>query len=169
MDLACGSIGAEEKCSFFTITWDGTIFLRCILLKIVGILLIAHGMGAYKLLTARLHPATVEFGELECCALKKATAEISHSEFIARFLEKVQKTSPSYQVSVLTEIFETTVRLVFIPRKVHCSFYTALALKEKKLLRRQENAALNCGHTTWGHIAALDEIYAKMLCPQGLN
>lgn len=120
------------------------------------------------MLTERLHPATVEFGPLECCALKKATAEKSHSEFIAKFLTKVQETSPPYHASVLAEIFETTVRFVFIPSKVHRSFYASLALKEKRLLKRQKNnAALNCGHTTWGHIAALDEIYAKMLCSQG--
>lgn len=117
----------------------------------------------------RVHPATVEFGKLECCSLKKATAEKSHLEFIAKFLKKVQDTSPPYQVSVLKEIFETTVRLVFIPRKVHRDFYAALAIKEKEFLNRRKNVVLKCGHTVRGHIAALDEIYAKMLCPQGLN
>lgn len=119
--------------------------------------------------TTRLHPATVEFGELECCSLRKATAGKNHSEFIAKFLKKVQETSPPYQVSVLSEIFETTIRLVFIPRGVHRSFYAALALKEKELLEWQEHTILNCGHTSRGHIAALDEIHAKMLCPQGFN
>ncbi len=121
------------------------------------------------MLTARLHPATVEFGKIECCALKKATAEKSHSDFIAQFLKKVRETHPPYQVSVLAEIFKKTILLVFIPRKVHRSFYSALALKEKGLLERQENIILSCDHTAAEHIAALDKIYAKMLCPQGFN
>ena len=115
----------------------------------------------------RLHPSAVEFGELECCALRKAAAEKDHQPFIASFIARVNETHPPYRVSVLSEIFEKTTRLVFIPRQVHRSFYLHLASKERELIERRGDISLSCGHSVKQHLEALNRICLKMALPQG--
>lgn len=116
-----------------------------------------------------LHPSTVEFGELECCAMRKAAAEKDHQPFIASFIARVKETHPPYQVSVLSEIFENTTRLAFIPGPVHRSFYLRLASRERALIERYGDGGLSCGHSVTQHVAALTGICLKMALPQGNN
>lgn len=71
------------------------------------------------------HPSTVEFGELECCALQAANAREAHRSFISFFMSKAKESEPRYNVSVLSEIFTNTTRLVFIPKSVHRAFYSS--------------------------------------------
>ena len=121
------------------------------------------------MINARLHPSSVEFDKLQCCALRKATSESDHQPFITSFLNKVRETHPLYQVSVLAEIFEKTTRLVFILRQVHRSFYLGLAAREIELIKLGEDINLSCGHAVKEHVAALTAICLKMLYPHGDN
>lgn len=121
------------------------------------------------MINIRTHPSTVEFGELECCALRKATAEEDLQPFIEASLASIRATNPPYQVSVLSEIFLNTTRLVFMPREIHQSFYFGLASRERKLIEKREDVNLDCGHSAQQHQKALTMICAKMACPQGQN
>lgn len=116
-----------------------------------------------------LHPSAVEFGELECCALRKATAEKEHQPFIASFIARVNETHPPYRVSVLSEIFENTTRYIFIPWQVHRSFYLHLAARERELIERRGDISPGCGHSVKQHLEALAGIGLKMALPQGNN
>lgn len=116
-----------------------------------------------------VHPAAIEFNEIDCCAMRKATTEKDHQPFIQAFIQEARRDNLPYTVSVLWEIFEKTVRLVFIPRKIHRSFYLGLATMEKKLLGRSESNVLECGHSAKQHSEALARICACMLAPQGHN
>ena len=121
------------------------------------------------MIRVRLHPSAVEFGELECCALRRAAAEKGHQPFIASFIARANETHPPYRVSVLSEIFEKTTRLVFIPRHVHQSFYLQLASRERELIERRGDIGLSCGHAVKQHVEALTGICLKMALPQGNN
>ncbi len=116
-----------------------------------------------------VHPAAIEFNEVDCCALRKARIEKDHQPFIGTFLTKARKGNLPYNVSVLLEIFEKTVRLVFIPHAIHRSFYLNLAVMEKKLLEGSGGSVLECGHSVNQHVSALARICANMLTPQGHN
>ena len=133
------------------------------------------------------HPSTVEFGELECCALMVANARAEHQSFISTFIANAQKSEHRYRVAILSEIFTSTARLVFIPRDVHRRFYIALALAELQLLKTvlslrpvPENLAtpafkdnpdslLGCEHSAAEHIEALRLICSKMAIAPGNN
>lgn len=121
------------------------------------------------LINAHRHPATVEFGGLECCALRRANLEPEHRQFIDSYLNDVRKTNPPYRVAVLSEIFENTTRLVFIPQLVHRSFYSKLAGMEIELIRRREDINLGCHHSAGEHVKALQSVGLKMLYPNGEN
>ena len=115
------------------------------------------------------HPATVEFGELECCALREANARGEHQDFISSFITMAQEDEPRYNVSILSEIFTNTTRLVFIPRSIHRVFYLSLAIKERDIFSIILDTALDCGHEIKEHIMALDKISSQMAFPQGSN
>jgi len=116
-----------------------------------------------------VHPAAIEFNEIDCCALRKATTENDHQPFIRAFIREARKDNLLNNVSVLLEIFEKTVRLVFIPRTIHRSFYLYLVVMEKKLLEGSEGSVLECGHSAKQHGETLARICASMLTPQGHN
>lgn len=115
------------------------------------------------------HPSTVEFGELECCALRAANAREAHHGFVSSFMAKAKESEPRYNVSIISEIFTNTTRLVFIPRSVHRAFYLALAFKERDILARSVTGFFNCGHAAGEHTKALESICSKMAYPQGSN
>lgn len=115
------------------------------------------------------HPATVEFGELECCALRAANARWVHQDFISSFIAKAQENQLRYKVSILSEIFMNTIRLVFIPRGIHRAFYLALAFKERHILSGIPGVLFECEHRAEEHITALEKILFKMSIPQGDN
>ncbi len=117
----------------------------------------------------RPHPAAVEFGELECCALRKAAAEKDHQPFIKSFIARVKATHPPYQTSILSEIFENTTRLVFIPHQVHRFFYLCLVFLETELIGQREAINLSCGHSSRQHVEALAGIRIKMAFPEESN
>ncbi|MDP3956542.1 MAG: hypothetical protein Q8P97_00925 [bacterium] len=121
------------------------------------------------MMNVRLHPSAVAFGELQCCALRKATFELDHQSYITSFLNEVRETDSPCQISILLEIFEKTARFVFIPRQIHRSFYLGLAVREMELIRRRKDTNLDCGHSAKEHQKALGDIYAKMVYPQGDN
>ncbi|HEY4523479.1 MAG TPA: hypothetical protein VJK04_01235 [Candidatus Paceibacterota bacterium] len=118
------------------------------------------------MMSIRVHPSTVEFGELECCALRKAIAENNHQPFIVSFIASVGATNPPYQVNILFENFLNTIRFVFTPSQIHRFFYLILALREKKFIERREDATLDCKHFVKQHQEALANICAKMAYPK---
>ena len=115
------------------------------------------------MLNLRRHPATVEFGELECCALRKINADEAHQKFIRSFIAKAQESEPQHNWSILSESFTNTIKLVFIPNITHREFYLKLALAERKLLAQNQTAQLNCGHSAAEHVEALNMICSKMI------
>ena len=114
------------------------------------------------------HPATVKFGEIECCVLGSAIIDLAHRKFINEFINWAKKKEPKHSWAILTEIFINTIRLIFIPREVHRKFYFNLARLEKKQLM-EGNKTPTCGHTIKEHIEALDNICFLMVCPIGTN
>lgn len=121
-----------------------------------------------KVTEIKNHPSTVEFGKVECCALRSAVKDVANQEFICGFIEKAHKKEPQHSWSILKKIFTNTIRLVFIPRTIHRDFYFNLACLEKKQLM-EGNKTLACDHTIEEHINALDNIYFLMMCPAGKN
>ena len=124
------------------------------------------------MINAHLHPSSVAFGELQCCALRKAKAEKDHQPFTASFLNAARETRSPYQVSVLSELsesFKHTVGFVFIMRQVLRSFYLGLAAREIELIKRSEDIVLSCGHSAEEHKKALTAICLKMIYPHGDN
>ena len=121
------------------------------------------------MIRVHLHPSAVEFGELECCALRRAAAEKDHQPFIASYIARVGEAHPPHQVSALSETFKNTTRLVFTPQRVHRSFYLHLASRERELIERRGDIGLSCGHSTQQHVEALTGVCLKMALPQGNN
>lgn len=116
----------------------------------------------------RVHPLTVKFGEVECCALKTAITTTLHKQFIDKSIKEAKAAEPKHNWSVLTEIFINTIRIVFIPARIHRTFYFHLALYEKVRLQNP-GSRLSCDHTVAEHIRALDNICFLMACPKGEN
>lgn len=114
------------------------------------------------------HPSTVKFGEIECCALRRAVEDSAHRKFINEFIEWAKEKEPKHSWTILTEIFINTIHFIFIPREIHRAFYLALASLEKKQLV-EGNKTPVCSHTIKGHIEALDNICFLMAYPAGNN
>ena len=124
----------------------------------------------------RLHPAAIEFGRVECCALKSAMASGVDDQFIKTAIAEAQRTAPDYQWKILIEVFIRTERMTFIPYPVRRGFYLNLALKEKAhvkdILLQSEDVHgtpyFLCGHSLAEHIVALDNI-VSVLATAGRN
>lgn len=108
-----------------------------------------------------IHPACIEFGELECCTLHAAMIRPEQSAFISVFRETSQE-NPKHVKAVLAETFDRTTRLAFIPRSLHRSFYLKLAGRERMFLNGEPREMLSCGHSRAAHIASLERIISMM-------
>ncbi len=123
---------------------------------------VIHRIGRHAVMLVRdIDPSAVKLEEMECCALRCAIESGFHKEFIKENIEAAQKVEPKYVWSILTEIFENTLRLVFIPRDIHKRFYFNLALKEGERINSVD-VNLSCNHTTKEHLAALDNVCLMM-------
>ena len=121
-------------------------------------------------LRLKIHPLAISFGELECCALRSAVNRADHEVYIKTFIRDIEFLHPEFKAALLVDIFEKSNRLEFIPRPLHMSFYSTLAISERKILSLSEIEVLICGHTKKEHIAALEKIFCEVLiAPYGKN
>ncbi|MDP3769752.1 MAG: hypothetical protein Q8R40_02340 [bacterium] len=109
-----------------------------------------------------LHPNAVEFDEMECCAMQRASTQEIHRALIKKLMAL-------HNEDVFLGIFKYTVHLVFIPSNMHSTLYMSLAAAEKASFEKPEDERLECGHLATEHWKALDEVCHKMMRSQQPN
>ena len=111
-----------------------------------------------------LHPDAVEFDEVECCAMERASVQEVHQPLIREYMARIGEVHPIYRSSLILGIFKNTLHLVFIPGMAHRVLYVSLASAEKNILEQAQNKdfMLDCEHTLQQHCDALDAICVKM-------
>lgn len=112
-------------------------------------------------MNGKLHPAAVEFGLAESCAIRFVFASRCHLEFIAKSLLEVYTMAPQTDwVNWWIGIWANTLRLVFVPDQFDFKFYVGLAILERARLRGDGLAdyILPCRHKASEHITALNNI-----------
>jgi hypothetical protein len=105
-------------------------------------------------------PISVEFKEMECCALETAITSGFHNAWAKDFVSKARASGElKHNISILGETFAKTVGFVFFPEPVHRRFYFNLAASEKRRLGRLDGTAFHsCGHEISEHIKALNNV-----------
>lgn len=112
-------------------------------------------------------PGNVEFGDMECCALR--VAGLFHDKFIYEFREKTANVAEPHELRMLDERFTNTLRLAFTPQIIHRRFYLELAHRERERLGAMSVDKLACGHKKEEHIKFLGSVMFLMNQPQGSN
>lgn len=120
---------------------------------------------------APLHPDAVEFDEVECCAMERASAQEIHQPLIREYMACIGEVHPVYRSSLLLGIFKNTLHLTFLPHTAHRTLYASIAFAEKSVLEQtqSEGFVLDCEHTLKQHCDALDSVCAKMASLQEGN
>jgi hypothetical protein len=111
-----------------------------------------------------LHPDAVEFDEVECCAMERASVQEVHQPLIREYMARIGEVHPVYRASLLLGIFENVFHLTLVPHTAHCTLYASLAFAEKSVLEQQqgEDIVLDCEHTIQQHRDALKVICVKI-------
>lgn len=114
------------------------------------------------------HPYAVEFDEVECCAMQRASIQEAHQPLIREYMAHIGEIHPVYRASLLLGVFKDVFYVTFVPHKGHCMLYASLAAAEKNILeqKQNENFTLDCEHTIQQHCGALDMVVAKMAFSQ---
>ncbi len=100
---------------------------------------------------------TVEFNELECCALCKAFEE--NPQLIAEF----DKFMPDDRIEIYQEILVNTSGMRFPLTDEAADIYRSFALSElKRLGELDQNKQLSCAHLVSKHIKSLQAVVKKM-------
>lgn len=123
-------------------------------------------LGTIKetLMEVPLHPNAVEFDEVECCAMERASIQEVHQPLIWEYMARIGEVHPVYKASLVLGIFKNMLHVTFIPHMAHRTLYASLASAEKNILEQAqiEGLVLDCEHTLKQHCEALDAINAKM-------
>lgn len=111
-----------------------------------------------------LNPDAVEFDEVACCAMERASIQEAHQVLIKECVAAMGEIHPIYKASLFLGVFQYTVHLVFIPHAGHRTLYSTLASAEKNILEQEQDKdkIFECGHTVQNHCDALDTINVKM-------
>ena len=116
-----------------------------------------------------LYAGAVEFNEVECCAMERASAQEIHQPLIREYMVRIGEAHPVYKAHLLLEIFKYMFSPVFVPASMtHCTLYSCLASAEKNVLgqKQREGFVLDCEHTIQEHCDALDAVCIKMALSQ---
>jgi len=116
-----------------------------------------------------LHPDAVEFDEVECCAMERASVQEVHQQLIREYITSLGEIHPVYRASLLLGIFKNTFFPVFVPTDVQRILYARLASAEKATFEKSEDHILECGHLVTEHWRALDAVCVKMMSSQEGN
>jgi len=85
-------------------------------------------------------------------------------------IEHMESSTPHHVTALLSETFERTTRLVFIPQELHRIFYIELACRERVYCSVfPAGHRFSCGHLVWEHIKALGQVEFCMARPQSQN
>lgn len=111
----------------------------------------------------------VDFDEVECCAMERASVQEVHQQLIREYITSLGEIHPVYRASLLLGIFKNTFSPAFVPTDVQRTLYARLAGAEKATFEKPEDHTLECGHLVTEHRKALDAVCAKMMPSQEGN
>lgn len=107
----------------------------------------------------QIHPQAIIFEEKDCHVILET---IKNNQETIEFLKNV---FPENKIRLFTEIFNNTIRLVFIPTEEEKIFYKNILIAEKNKLEKasaKNFKILKCPNCNQNHLEIIEKIAKKL-------